>query len=132
MNVQTVVSERVCVINPFDRYTNLIIDQTIYMEFFGEIGRVTKITIGTRFERLITIRPNEFGANVSAVNQVFDFFNNIAPILNYSELRKAWKMYLKACKQRSYDTHYAFHHYMDGKRIKRLDRKGGVSQWVAA
>ncbi|MBS0045174.1 hypothetical protein KFE26_23300 [Shewanella sp. M16] len=120
-----------CAIKPFERYTNSTLDETIHMEFFGDIGCVTQITIGTRFERLITIRPTEFGTNVSAVNQAFDFFNNIAPMQNYAELRRAWKMYLKACKQRSYNTHYAFHNYMEGKRIKRLDRKGGVSQWVA-
>ena len=117
---------------PFERYTNSTIDQTIHMEFFGDIGRVTKITIGTRFEHLITIRPTEFGANVEAVIQAFDFFNNIVPLQEYAELRRAWNMYLKACKQRTYDTHYAFHNYMDGKRIKRLDRKGGVTQWVSA
>lgn len=119
-------------IKPFERYTNSTIDQTIHMEFFGDIGRVTKITIGTRFERLITIRPSEFGANVKAVTQAFDFFNNIAPLQNYAELRRAWDMYLKASKQRTFDTHYAFHNYMDGKRIKRLGRKGAAAQWVYA
>ncbi|MDP2566461.1 hypothetical protein [Pseudoalteromonas marina] len=118
--------------NQFERYTNSTMDQTIQMEFFGKVGKVSKITIGSRFERLITIRPSEFGTNVSAVNQAFDFFNNIAPLLDYAELSQAWKKYTKACKQGSYETHYAFWNYMDGKKIKRIDRKGAVSQWVYA
>lgn len=77
--------------NPFERYTNSTIDQKNHMEFFGQIGKVSKITIGSRFERLITIRPSEFGTNVSAVNQATDFFNNIAPLLDYAELSQAWK-----------------------------------------
>lgn len=118
--------------NPFEQYTNSTMNQTIHMEFFGQVGEVSKITIGSRFEKLITIRPTEFGTNVCAINRSFDFFNNVAPLLDYAELRNAWKNYTKACRQRSYETHYAFWNYMDGKKIKRLDRKGSVSQWVPA
>ena len=114
----------------FERYTNATIDQAVFMEMFGEVGRVTSITIGSRFERIIIMRPGEFGMNVPAVTKAFDFFNNIVPTLYYRELPRAWEMYQRACKQRSCETHVAFHHFMEGRRMKRLDRKGGVFEWV--
>lgn len=117
---------------PFEIYSNDTIDQPVFMSFFGELGRVEKITIGTRFEDLLVVRPSEFGYNIQSVNQAFDFFKNLVPALNYHELRRAWKMYMRACKQRSFDTYYAYNNYMDGKKIKRLDRKGFVCQWVTA
>ena len=40
----------------FERYTNATIDQAVFMEMFGEVGRVTSITIGSRFERIIIMR----------------------------------------------------------------------------
>lgn len=115
---------------PFEIYSNDSLDARVFMRLFGAHEKVNKITIGSRFVAEITIRPPSFGKDVTAIKHGFDFFNHLIPLLRYEELKYAWAQYQKACKQRNYCKYYAFHNYLDGKRIKRLDRKGGVTQWV--
>ena len=76
-----------------------------------------KFLIGDRFF---------YSVSTFDVHQAFDFFKNYAPFVTENELKKAWKCYKKSGLQTSDSTWKAFWEYMDGKKIKLLNRKGGV------
>lgn len=109
--------------NNFLAYTDVNIDGDTICMTEKECESGTKFLIGNRFFFFV----QTFDASMA-----FDFFRNYCPMLSQSEFKKGWKAYKKAKNQRSTDTLSAFWNYFDGKRIKRIDRKGGVFKWVDA
>lgn len=103
-------------------------EQTLVLEVFGEVGKVTKMTLGNRFFIKVKCYPSN-SDNPEMVNWMFDYYKNFAPLLSWEELKRGWLCYLKARKQRLDDHAHAFWMYMDGKRIK-VGKKGSVFEWV--
>ena len=104
--------------------------QALVLEVFGEVGKVSKMTIGNRFFTSIKAYPAQCGYSNETVARIFDFYRNYAPLLDWEELKKGWECYQKAKQQRSDNLNSAFWNYFDGKRLKIIGRKGAVFEWV--
>jgi hypothetical protein len=79
---------------PTESYTNRSSDDIfIELEVYGEPNAVNLIGIGGRFESVINLRPAQTRDAKSAIAQAFNFFNNIAPLIEYAELKKGWRLY---------------------------------------
>ncbi|MEI8659388.1 hypothetical protein [Vibrio sp. Hal054] len=103
--------------------------QTLILEVFGEVGSVSKMTLGNRFFIAVKCYPLN-SDNPDLVNWFFDYYNNYAWLLDWHELKAGWLCYQKAQKQRCDSVPNAFWHYYSGKRIKIAGRKGAVFSWV--
>lgn len=102
-------------------YTDFNIDGDLIAMTEKECPTGTKFLIGNRFF---------YFAQTFDADLAFDFFRNYCPLLTQKEIKKGWKAYKKAKAQRYDSTRSAFWNYFDGKRIKRLDRKGGCFMWI--
>jgi hypothetical protein len=104
--------------------------ESLVLCLFGDINHVRKITLGNRFCDTIKSYPLQHNDYQSAINMMFEFYHHYAPLLQYEELAKGWHCFTKAKRFHSDTTQHVFWNLMDGKKLKRLDRKGGVFQWV--
>ncbi|MGR5347233.1 hypothetical protein [Vibrio mediterranei] len=112
---------------PFETYTSQdLLGDHICLELFGEIGGVTKATIGGRFDDDIVMRID---CNEDTIKSVFDFFNNYACLLTRSELKKGWKAYQKSRSQSWFDEREAFWNYFEGRKIVPAARKWACVTW---
>ncbi|MBY7854393.1 hypothetical protein KW429_11855 [Vibrio fluvialis] len=103
--------------------------QALVLELFGDVGAVTKMTLGNRF--FITVKCYPMNSNnADLVRWFFDYFKHYAPLLAWEELKRGWVCYQKAQRQRCDSLNSAFWHYFDGKRIKMIGRKGAVFMWT--
>ncbi|OEE37328.1 hypothetical protein A1QO_04270 [Vibrio genomosp. F10 str. ZF-129] len=102
--------------------------KSIILELHGTHGSITKMTIGSRFDVYIKSLSSG-GLHNSKLNQIFNFFNHYLPLIDISEIGKAWQCYQKALSQKSDSINSAFWNYFEGKRIRFLDRKKTVFEW---
>ncbi len=103
--------------------------QTLMLEVFGEVGAVSKMTLGNRFFIAVKCYPLN-SDSPDQVNWFFDYYKNYAWLLDWHDLKKGWLCYQKAQKQRCDSVSSAFWNYFEGKRIKMAGRKGAVFKWV--
>jgi hypothetical protein len=83
---------------PFlERYSTDTLDQPVFMELFGTHCSVKKITIGSRFENLITITSKAD----EKLHLAFDFFNNVAPLEYYADIKTAWEQHFSGCSSKT-------------------------------
>ncbi len=116
---------------PTETYSDRsICDHHIELEVYGDVGRVTKISMGSRFDEYIKCYPQLNDNYQQAIEFAFDFFRNYAPLLNLGELKFGWECYKKAQNQRCDSVQNAFWQYLEGKSIKMVGRKGSVFKWV--
>lgn len=92
--LEKIIKGHVMQTQPFELYENATLDQTLFLELFGDEGNIKKATIGTRFEHLISIDVRTPTPNSKELNNAFHFFNNIAPICHYDELQTEWAAFL--------------------------------------